>query len=249
MNVEPRRVAGITPIDRDEMVDVTRMEYQRLLGLLRDLSSAEWSHATDCEAWDVRQLVAHLLGAAEGNARFREFVHQYRLGLPRARRDGGEVVDGVNAVQVEERDHLTPAELIERLTSVYPAAIRGRRRVPGPFRRIPLDAGEGLRITLGELMDITYTRDVWLHRVDIARAVGRDLVLTGDHDARIVADVVRDWAGRHGQPFELVLTGPAGGRYVSGDGGPELQLDAVEFCRMLSGRADGEGLLDVPVLF
>jgi len=37
------------------------------------------------------------------------------------------------------------------------------------------------------------------------------MVLTPDHDARIVADVVAEWAGRHGRPFTLHLTGPAGG--------------------------------------
>jgi hypothetical protein len=48
----------------------------------------------------------------------------------------------------------------------------------------------------------------------------------------------------------LTLTGPAGGRYVAGGGsGEELVLDAVEFCRTLSGRASGTGLLAQPVPF
>jgi hypothetical protein len=41
----------------------------------------------------------------------------------------------------------------------------------------------------------------------------------------------------------LLLTGPAGGSYVKGTGGTDLELDAVEFCRILSGRAPGAGLL------
>jgi hypothetical protein len=55
--------------------------------------------------------------------------------------------------------------------------------------------------------------------------------------------VVAEWARRHGQPVMLHLTGLAGGRFASGDGGQELTLDAVEFCRILSGRAEGSGLL------
>jgi len=82
-----------------------------------------------------------------------------------------------------------------------------------------------------------------MHRVDISRAVGRPMRLTADHDGRIVADIVAEWARRHGRPFTLLLTGPAGGSYVQGAGGPDLELDAVEFCRILSRRAPGNGLL------
>lgn len=37
--------------------------------------------------------------------------------------------------------------------------------------------------------------------------------------------------------------------YTRGDAGEELALDAVEFCRILSGRAQGTGLLTQPVPF
>ncbi len=92
------------------------------------------------------------------------------------------------------------------------------------------------------------TRDTWMHRIDLARAVGADLDLDGLHDGRIVADVAAEWARRHGRPCTLTLTGPAGGTYTIGTNGQALELDAVEFCRILSGRADGDGLLaqDVP---
>ena len=43
-------------------------------------------------------------------------------------------------------------------------------------------------------------------------------------------NVVAEWAGRHGQPFRLELTGPAGGIYHAGDDAADLTLDAVEFC-------------------
>ena len=88
-----------------------------------------------------------------------------------------------------------------------------------------------------------------MHRVDIARATGREIVLTPEHDGRIIADVVAEWARRHGQPFTLTLTGPAGGAFVAGDGGDPITIDAVEFCRILAGRADGAGLLTQEVPF
>jgi hypothetical protein len=107
---------------------------------------------------------------------------------------------------------------------------------------MPLGAPLGVR-PLGYLMDRIYTRDAWLHRVDIARATGQELVLTAEHDGRFVADVVAEWAKVHGQPYRLTLTGPAGGTWTSGVGGEEITLDALEFCRILSGRAPGQGLL------
>jgi hypothetical protein len=67
-----------------------------------------------------------------------------------------------------------------------------------------------------------------------------------------VADIVAEWAGRHRQPCELTLTGPAGGTWTfDGTGGDPavLELDAVEFCRVLSGRGTGDGLLATRVPF
>jgi hypothetical protein len=51
------------------------------------------------------------------------------------------------------------------------------------------------------------------------------------------------------RPFTLELTGPAGDTFVAGTGGEHLRPDAIEFCRILSGRAPGTGLLATPVTF
>ena len=88
-----------------------------------------------------------------------------------------------------------------------------------------------------------------MHRVDISRATGKEMVLTADHDGRIIADVVADWARRHGRPFELGLTGAAGGDYRQGSAGEHLNMDAVEFCRTISGREHGTGLLAQQVVW
>jgi hypothetical protein len=50
-------------------------------------------------------------------------------------------------------------------------------------------------------------------------------------------------------PFTLTITGPAGGEYVSGENGERITIGAVEFCRALSGRATGTGLLTHEVPF
>lgn len=56
--------------------------------------------------------------------------------------------------------------------------------------------------------------------------------LSDSDDPRTVAKEVT-----HGQPVDLTLTGPAGGHLVVGHGGDQLTIDAIEFCRVLSGRS------------
>jgi hypothetical protein len=65
----------------------------------------------------------------------------------------------------------------------------------------------------------------------------------------LVADVVAEWAERHESPYRLRLTGPAGGTWSAGDDGPELELEATEFCLLISGRGTGTGLLAEQVPF
>jgi hypothetical protein len=121
--------------------------------------------------------------------------------------------------------------------------------MPAPVRALPLlPIGTGLGVhigwqPLGYLFDMGFTRDVWMHRIDIAVGAGIEPDLTSEHDGRIVADILAEWARRHGQPFTLTLTGPAGGEFTGGTGGEPQTVDAVEFVRILSGRADGSGVL------
>jgi hypothetical protein len=128
-------------------------------------------------------------------------------------------------------------------------------RTPGFLRRhasLAVDGPVHERWKLGYLIDTIYLRDLWMHRIDAARAAGQPPDLTADHDGRIVADITAEWARRHGQPFLLDLTGPAGGSYARDPGTPNaerLSLDAVEFCRTLAGRAPAAGLLTTIVPF
>jgi len=46
---------------------------------------------------------------------------------------------------------------------------------------------------------VILTRDPWMHRLDLAPATDMPLHLTADHDGVIVADVVAEWADRHGK--------------------------------------------------
>jgi uncharacterized protein (TIGR03083 family) len=229
-------------------------EYGRLLDLLRDLSLEEWSRPTECSPWDVRAMAGHCVGMARMATGLRETLRQSRA----AKRRGGVPLDALTALQVEEQAGFSAADLVDELASVGPRAVRGRRRTPGLVRRMALPepqdvGGRTERWSNGYLIDTILTRDPWMHRMDICRATGRAPYLTPDHDALLVADVVEEWADRHGQPYSLELEGPAGGAFGRGADGPELRLDAVDFCRLLSGRAADSPvhheLLDVQVPF
>ena len=67
----------------------------------------------------------------------------------------------------------------------------------------------------GYLVDTIFTRDTWMHRLDISRATSTPMGSPQPHDGRLVADVVAEWGRRHGQPFSLTLTG-TGRRPVAG---------------------------------
>ena len=97
--------------------------------------------------------------------------------------------------------------------------------------------------TFGYLLDVILTRDPFMHRIDITHVTGASMRATADYEGVIVDDVVREWAERHGSPYTLHLTGPAGGRWQRGEGGEVISMDAFDFCRVLSGRSPGTGLL------
>jgi uncharacterized protein (TIGR03083 family) len=244
-------VSTIEPIGHDEAIRLAAAEYGRFVDLLRQLGPDDWGQATDCDRWDVRAVVLHVLGAMDATASVREMVHQQRRGMAVGKEIGGSALDGANEVQIRERASLSGDELVERFAATIERAVRGRRRFPRPLRGVKMTMPPpwtGKR-SLGWLNDVVYTRDTWMHRIDLSGATGHELVLTADHDGRIVADVVADWARVHGRPFDLELTGVAGGRFRQGAGGEHHELDAVEFCRTIAGRRDGAGLLTTEVPF
>lgn len=237
-------------LDRATLMRLAAAEYHRVVATLSGLDAQDWVRETDCPGWDVRAVAGHVLGMAEMAASIREGRRQRKV----ACRRGGVFIDALSALQVAEHADLTPQQLTDRFQVIGPRAARARRRTPGVIRRrsmpIPQDVGGHFETwTLGYLIDTILTRDPWMHRVDIARATGRPMELTADHDGVLVADVVTEWVGRHGKPCDLHLTGPAGGSWGFGSGGPKIDLDAIEFTRILSGRASGAGPLATAVPF
>lgn len=246
------RVETIPPITRAEVERLAKTEYARVADQLRALSQEDWSKPTECPLWDVRAMAGHTTGMLSTFTGYRTLMREMRAATKAAKRSRGPLIDALTAKQVADHANLSTSELIAKVDDVGPRAARWRATRPALLRRMPMKeevGGEQETWRMGYLLDVILTRDPWMHRVDIARATGRPMEVTPEHDGRIVADVVAEWARRHGTPFTLTLTGPAGGEYVSGDNGEQITIDAVEFCRTLSGRATGTGLLSQEVPF
>src|SRR5262249_60147571 len=113
-----------------------------------------------------------------------------------------------------DRASLSADEIVARFEGAAPRSVGARRRMPGLVRRMPIKVDppfdkDGWR--LGYLMDVIYNRDAWMHRVDVSRATGRDMVSTAAHDGRLVAHGLGGWARRPRKPFTLVPPAPAAG--------------------------------------
>lgn len=251
MITSPTATDVIPALGHDEAMRLAEAEYDRLLAVVDRLRPEDWSRPTDCTGWDVKDMIGHILGALEMQADPAERMRLISEAADIAAQTGCLRLDAMTALQVRKHAGLTPEELRRALHEAAPRGLAARRGTTQEQRDAPFDPqlpGES-GWTVGYLFDVIHTRDPWIHRIDISRAIERDVELTADHDGRIVADVVADWARRHRQPFTLTLTGPAGGSFTAAGGGDELALDAVEFCRVLSGRGDGTGLLAVRLTF
>ena len=213
--------------------------YRRIAEAFADLDASDWDRPTPCEGWTVRDLAGHLVGAMRSAASVRETVSQQLASSRRAKQTGVELVDALTELQIERTADRTPAELVAELRDLTGPAVKGRGRMPGPLRRrasVHVQMGEiDERWTMDFFLGCILTRDAWLHRIDLADALGTEPALDGS-DRAIVGDVAVEWARRHGAPVDLHLTGPAGGTLSVGDG-ERIELDAVEFCRVVSGRS------------
>jgi uncharacterized protein (TIGR03083 family) len=236
-------------IKRDEARVLAEEEFQRFARLMDSLDESEWTVPTDCTEWDVRNMALHVLGAADAQASVREFMHQMRKGRPLNKEiDSHHWVDGINELQIRERSHLSNAQIVAQLSDVGPKAVKGRFGTPLPMRYLPIPFGPPIGWKpLNYLLEVGFTRDVFVHRIDICFATGRAMELTAEHDGRLVGDIVAEWAEFYGHPFELVLHGPAGGKYSQGTGGERVEIDAMEFVSIVATHRPGRGVLANPL--
>ncbi len=225
-------------------------ELERMLALLESLSAEDWQRPTACTLWNVSEVVAHLAGAFAGYASWAEFIRQY---FRNPYMSGAAVkIDGINRCQVEDRAGATPTALLAELREVGPRAIQTRYRLPWLLRVLRVPSGPPLGMTpIGRITDLIYTRDMWMHRLEISRTSGREMTLTAAHDSRIIELVMRDLGQmlrrRLGERnIRVELTGPAGGKFDFGSGpdpSATIQMDALAFNWLASGRTSPDEIM------
>lgn len=248
------RTADIAKSARAEAAQLARIELQRFIDLTEKLTPTDWERPTACTLWTVKDIVAHQAAHVIAGTRFTEFLSQFNA---RNFRDytarGMNSLDAANQRQVDLRAGRTPAELIAEIKTNSERSLQGRQRFPWLLRFMPIPVpGHDGRLNLGELIDIIFTRDMWMHRLDICRATGRSMVLTADHDGRINALMMRELgmtlqAKLKDAAILYRLTGPAGGGWVlGGSKSPtaSITMDTLDFNWLASKHINGSLALE-----
>ena len=226
---------AVPPISHAEAMVIAREQNDALLRDLRALERTDWERPTDCTGWSVRDIVAHLLGWAEALTDVREATRQ-TVRAARRRKSFPSLVDAQNEVQVEARRWLSTDELLHRLERALPRFLKVRNGAGRALRRVPYLTGPTGWTDLGFIADHIFTRDVFMHRIDIARAVGGELAVDSD-DRRVIEDCLREWALTSRADATLELSGAAESTYVAGDGtAAVIKGDAIDLCRLFAGR-------------
>ncbi|HSM25932.1 MAG TPA: maleylpyruvate isomerase family mycothiol-dependent enzyme [Anaerolineaceae bacterium] len=233
----------IPDVTADEAYKLLETEFDRFNKLLEKIKEDDWQKPTACTAWNVKDMLAHQAGGYASGTGYREMIRQYT-----SRPKPGQLPeDAINDLQVNERQHNSPAEIISELRTVGPTAIQKwsyQFRIGKFFTdliKVPHPVGG--KTSLCYLMWVIHSRDTWMHRLDICRATGNHFEQTAQHDGRIVALVMRDVAEKiigklAGKTILFELTGIPGGIWKVGNGDEvaRLRIDALDFNIFVSGR-------------
>lgn len=243
----------IPALKRDEAMTMSAEELSRFIALIGTLAEEDWHKQTACSLWTVKDIVAHQAAHVVGFTSFRSFASQ--LNPARLRpylKRGMSMLDAWNQSQVDLRSAHSPADLVAEIRDAAQRSLRGRGRIPGFLRApaLPLPGLDQPR-SMGYVFDVTYTRDMWMHRYDICAATGRSMPMDAKHDGRMVALIIRDLAqkaqrGLHGRSALLEVTGIAGGTYHLGAGtspAATITLDVPTLCVLTSGREKASNVL------
>ena len=201
---------------------------------LRDLDPDDWSQPTDCARWDVRRIAAHIAGELDESAHL-AVLARHLLRARKHRRTG--LADAINELQQADRRDRPGPTIVDDIERLMPKAVRRRLKMPRLVRGVRVPGSDlPSRSDFGYLFDVIYPRDVWLHRIDTARATGRPTTDTAGERV-IIAQVIRDLARAwHDPPWVLDLGDV--GHWLIGPGQPvaTVRTDAVDYMRLLSGR-------------
>jgi uncharacterized protein (TIGR03083 family) len=246
-----KNAAAIPELSHKEAGKLAQIEYEQVLTLLETLDGDDWEQPTYCTEWNVRDMTAHLAGAVTGSTTVAEFVRQ-NVTHPYVK-EAANSIDGTNKLQIEDRGEKRAHELIAEFRQNGQIALNNRQKLPWLLRKIPLPMEPmGLK-SFQYLMDMIYPRDQWMHRYDICAATGKKMVITSDHDGRIIDLVLLDIAKKLKKQLAnrniiVQFTGALGGTYQFGTKAePDctLEIDVFDFNLRASERISVEEVMQL----
>jgi uncharacterized protein (TIGR03083 family) len=207
--------ADLPPIDVRPLLP---RERAKLLELLADLSSSDWTRATPCPGWNVHDVALHLLGNDIG-----------RLGPPvqsEARSGKLDFMSLAGSIEQSNEDWVWTARRIPPSLLVEFLALSGPR-VDAAFARLDLGA-EGVAVAWTGTGPSPYWLDVareyterWVHHQQIRQALGRSALLGRSWLHPVLATFMRalplayeSIPANAGTRVAVVVDGPAGGRWL-----------------------------------
>jgi uncharacterized protein (TIGR03083 family) len=243
-------IPGLT---HHEAMTMAAEELRRFQALIEALAEEDWDQQTACSLWTVKDIVAHQAAHVCSVTSLAEFMRQANPSVMRPyRKNGMNMLDAMNQAQVDLRRQYTVKQLIAEIRDTAQRSLQGRDRIPSFVRSLVLPIpGFDQPRSLGYLFDLIYTRDMWIHRIDICNATGQKMQLDAVHDGRIVALAVKDLAekskrGLHGRAAVLELIGAAGASYWIGENAtPQatIEMDVLTFAVLTSGREKAANVL------
>jgi uncharacterized protein (TIGR03083 family) len=215
----------ITPLLPIDTLPLYPGERAALLGLLGDLSPADWEAPTVCPGWSVKDVAAHLLGDDIGRLSWGRdgYVNPaFAAGLDIATLPGlVAAIDRQNAVWVAGTRRISPRLLIEllkmtgELTEAYFASL------DMTALGMPVDwAGpEPAPVWLDVAREYT---ERWVHQQHIRDAVGKPGLKERRWFAPVLETfvrglprVLRDAPSPDGTALRLVISGDVGGEWIA----------------------------------
>lgn len=245
---------------REHIVEVLTKEWEDIATLLEQLDDAAWSTPTDLPGWDVKAVVAHIIGIEATLAGDPQPAAPQDLAQrDHVRNDMGER----NEAWVELLRREPPADMLRRLREVTARRAEQLRTMTDEDFSAPSWTPAG-NDTYARFMQIRIF-DCWMHEQDVRHAVGRP----GNEDGaaaiesigettRVLGYVVGKLAGApDGSAVTFSLTGPVtkelhvvvdgrGAVVDSLDRAPDVRisLDSSTFMRLAGGRVDARAVLD-----
>lgn len=238
------RVRDIAPVTPSEAVALERVELERLIDVLEQLPGEAWIAPVADGRRTVHDLVAHVAGSYAARGSFDQLRRQIDPRMIRLfRMDGDSLGDTLARLQIGDRAHHSPDQLIEELRTAGPRAIRLRSLLFRPLDLVP--AGRIARPRIGgtSLAPFAAVRELWFHRLDISEAAGHGFGLREEHDARVLAGFLRasvEAAERNlgSRSVELRFVG-MGQRYRYGNGDEidaVIEIDPVTLAKLVAKR-------------